>query len=477
MELVREFGDPHVLTLAEDHIVLKLELPWPRDVEFPQGISLADDDGLLLVGNRESFVSARQSTLTRVARICKALFCGCASFDSWDRYASAATNLLRDAEEICIVHNRDKVHKLVRMFPNVKVLALLHDLCEHYVELDEPCRDLVAPLVEGSQLRKLVCSASNLYDGYLVMSHETTLALLRTCPDMSRIDSPWVMQCFTGPRSLPISLERSKATNITHLLLSSWKRVSTDWLPAPVTAGDMTLAAKTFPAVETLQVYVRSAEALSKISAFRNLRSLTLKFNEGGTPEGMDLGIKHFPDLEELTMEGCDGVMLSKIAERCPQIKILRLLDCTGSTEDVRLDARAFSNLESVTLRMWMLQDTFASFLSATHKTLRTAWFGDSSLCVEFLHHSVQYGQRLPFSRLEHLGLCTKSTLREMELEPRELHHVLKALPVIRHLETDSYDLRLFFENYCVPRGQLCLSWTGCVSCEVYNPELARRFH
>ncbi|XP_075742753.1 uncharacterized protein LOC119172021 isoform X2 [Rhipicephalus microplus] len=189
MELVREFGDPHVLTLAEDHIVLKLELPWPRDVEFPQGISLADDDGLLLVGNRESFVSARQSTLTRVARICKALFCGCASFDSWDRYASAATNLLRDAEEICIVHNRDKVHKLVRMFPNVKVLALLHDLCEHYVELDEPCRDLVAPLVEGSQLRKLVCSASNLYDGYLVMSHETTLALLRTCPDGEEVYS------------------------------------------------------------------------------------------------------------------------------------------------------------------------------------------------------------------------------------------------------------------------------------------------
>ncbi|KAL1466774.1 hypothetical protein MTO96_042507 [Rhipicephalus appendiculatus] len=189
MELVREFGDPHVLTLAEDHIVLKLELPWPRDVKLPKGISLADDGGLLLNGDQQSLVSKVQSVLSRVAKISKALFCGCASFHSWDRYASAVMKLLRDTEEICIVHNRDKVYKLVRMFPNVKVLALLHDLCEHYLELDEPCRDLSAPLVEGSQLRKLVCCTSNLYDGYLIMSHETTLALLLTCPDVSIVDA------------------------------------------------------------------------------------------------------------------------------------------------------------------------------------------------------------------------------------------------------------------------------------------------
>ncbi|KAL1454763.1 hypothetical protein MTO96_043672 [Rhipicephalus appendiculatus] len=97
-------------------------------------------------------------------------------------------------------------------------------------------------------------------------------------------------------------------------------------------------------------------------------------------------------------------------------------------------------------------------------------------MCIEFLRYCFEYGQGLPFSRLEHLALCTTRTLRELDLEPRELHNVLKALPVLRHLETDSYDLRLFFENYCVPRGRLSLSWIGCVCCMVHNPELAKKY-
>ncbi|KAL1476875.1 hypothetical protein MTO96_036175 [Rhipicephalus appendiculatus] len=148
MELVREFGDPHVLTLAEDHILLRLELPWPRGAALPKGISLWDDDDQLLIGNQESLVSAVKSTSPRKAKISKALFCGCASFYSSLRYANATMKLMRDTQEICIVHNRNKVYKLVRMFPNAKVLALVHDLCDHFLEFEEPWRDPSAPLVQ-----------------------------------------------------------------------------------------------------------------------------------------------------------------------------------------------------------------------------------------------------------------------------------------------------------------------------------------
>ncbi|KAH7963386.1 hypothetical protein HPB52_020881 [Rhipicephalus sanguineus] len=412
MELVREFGDFRVLVLAEDHIVLKLDTSWPRGVELPKGMSLGQDDGHLLVGNQESMVSAVESALPRKVRISKAMFCGCASFDSSDRYADAAIKLLRDVQEICIVHNRDKVYKLVRMFPNVKVLALLHDLCKHHLEVDEPCRDRSAPLVEGSQLRKLVGSVSNLFDGHLLkLSHETTLTLFRTCPDVG----------------------------------------------------------------------VSSVEALAKVSAFRNLRSLTLA-NVAGLVvyEDMDLVLRQLlgmsPDLEELALEHWDGLMLSTISKLCPKIKVLKLVFCTGSTKEVALNTRLFPNLEYVEISMQMLQNTFWSFLSVTRETLRTARFAECGTCIEFLHYCVKYAEWLPFSRLEHLALCTRRTLRELDLEPRELHSVLKVLPMLRHLETDSYDLRLYFENYCVPRGRLSLSWTGCVCCAVHNPELAKKY-
>ncbi|KAL1478889.1 hypothetical protein MTO96_052294 [Rhipicephalus appendiculatus] len=248
MALVREFGDPHVLTLAEVHILLRLELPWPRGAALPKGISLWDDDDQLLNGNQESLVSAVKSTLPRKAKISKALFCGCASFDFSLRSANATMKLLRDTQEICIVHNRNKVYKLVRMFPNAKVLALVHDLCDHFLEFEEPWRDPSAPLVQRCQLRKLVGNLMSNPEGCLLISYKTTLALLHTCPHISRIDSVTLAGCFMEPHRLPISTELPKAKHFTHLWLFSWQRVSNQLGPTPVKVANVTLAANTFPA-------------------------------------------------------------------------------------------------------------------------------------------------------------------------------------------------------------------------------------
>ncbi|KAH7934081.1 hypothetical protein HPB49_021201 [Dermacentor silvarum] len=477
MELVREFGDPHVLFLAEDHVVLKLHTAWPRDVAVPEGLSLADDNRRLLIANQRSLVSAAKSGFPREARILKALFCGCASFDSADRYASAASKLLRDTHEICIVHNRDKVYKLVRMFPNVRALALLHDCCEHGLEFDEPLTDPSVPLVERSQLRQLVGSAGCIYDGYLIMTRATTLALLHTCPDVRRIDSQWVAHCIMGPHSVATSKRLPKAKDFSHLWVFSLDEKSSRCLPM---ATDVALAAKKFPSVEMLQVSVGTLKALADLSAFGNLRRLKLGLYPFFGFTDVDPVLKQlltrWPRLEELALKNCGGVRLSTIAKLCPMIRVLKLRGGVGSIEDIPVDAHAFPNLECVEISMKLLRRTSYPFLSAIRDTLRTASFGDDEMCFEFLQFCIHYGRHLPFPRLEHLTLDTKLSLRKLELEPGKLHDALKALPALRHLETDSYDLRLFFENYCVPRGRLSLSWIGCVYCDAHNPELARRY-
>ncbi|KAH7964555.1 hypothetical protein HPB51_027206 [Rhipicephalus microplus] len=127
-------------------------------------------DGLLLTGNQQSLVSAPKSTWPRQAKISKALFCGCAPFHSSARYADATRKLLRNTEEICIVHNNDKVYTLIRMFPNAKVIGLCHDLCEHFLELEEPQRDPSTPLVKRSQLRKLVGNLKSDPESCLMLS-------------------------------------------------------------------------------------------------------------------------------------------------------------------------------------------------------------------------------------------------------------------------------------------------------------------
>ncbi|XP_049511932.1 uncharacterized protein LOC125940184 [Dermacentor silvarum] len=480
MELLREFGDPKDLLLAQDHIMLKLETAWPPDVTVPGGLSFADHDSLLLIANQTSLVSAAKSSLLREAIIPKALFCGCAPFDSSDRYASAARQLLRHAQEICILHNRDKVYKLIRMFPNVKVLCLPHDLCLHLLELDEPCRDRSAPLVERCQLRELVGNIGSLCKGLLGMSPETTLAVIRTCPDLRRIDSWWAVKCYVGPYGLATSSAHRRARKLTHLWLGLLDNMSggrAEDPMNPMTAVDVPLAARIFSSVQSLQVVVESLDTLAKISAFCNLRSLTVELNPCIALADVDSELQHalrrLSRLEELALENCGGLRLSTISRLCPKLKILKLEGCVVSAEDTLVDGDAFPNLEYIDVNINILKVAWNAFLSATHDTLRTARFVHDSMCFEFLQYCVRYGRHQPFSRLEHLTLNTNMSLRESEVHPEDLHDVMKALPVLRHLETDSYDLRLFMENYCVPRGRLSLSWIECVYCAVHRPDLA----
>ncbi|XP_075529796.1 uncharacterized protein LOC142563135 [Dermacentor variabilis] len=475
MELVREFGEPHDLMLAEDHIVLKLDTAWARDVILPEGLAIADEDGLLLVANQRSLVSASKTGLLRGVTISKALFCGCASFDSSQSYGRVAGKILRETQQLCIIHNRDKVYKLIRMFPNVEILALPHDLCTHDLELDEPCRDRSAPLIERSKLRELVGSIRSARDGCIFLSAETTLAIMCTCPDVRRIDSFWVVNCFKELRGFPASVGCPRTESFIHLCLVFHNLTPSRELPSASVDDGVPLATK-FPSIKTLQVGAASLKMFAKVSAFRNLRSLGVElFPVVGFRE-VDRELRKLlatlPSLEELVLENCGGLMLSTIARLCPKLKSLCVRNGVGSLDDIPVNGDAFPYLEKLEITMNVLKDAFDSLLWATHDTLRSARFGGDDVCIVFLKHCLQHGGHSPFSRLEHLTLHTEKSLRVLQLQPQDLHDVLKALPALRHLQTDSYDLRLFFENYCISPGRLSLSWLQCVHCAVHNPDV-----
>ncbi|XP_075727423.1 uncharacterized protein LOC142768869 [Rhipicephalus microplus] len=473
MELLQEFGDPRVLVLAEDHIVLKMRTPWPRDVPVPEGLSLADNDGLLLVLSQESLISTSRNGLPLGTRILKALFCSCAPFKSSLIYASAATELLHDPQSVCVVHNRDQVYTLIRMFPNARVLALPHDLCVHAFKPSS--KNGPTPLVARSQLRELLGGAYAECNISIIMHGDVLDAILTTCPKIRRINSYGVCLYFLKGHGSVMPTMRARPENFNHLLIYSTEAIAAIVGQDAPLVDKINFAVHHFPFVERLQVVMASLVPLPKFAAFRHLRSLEIIVHMCAEIPDVDSALTGLltkrPGLEELGLFRGSGVRLSTIARLCPKLKSLKLLDCLGSPEDVPVEAQAFSNLQCVQIDLPLAKTCFDAFFSATRSRLRTARFRNN-LCAEFLHHAVQCSDRLPFPCLENLTLNTKESLSQLKLKAEDLPNFAKALPALRHLETDIFELRLFVENFYTPRGQVTLSWSGCVYCDVHRPNM-----
>ncbi|XP_077492352.1 uncharacterized protein LOC144103530 [Amblyomma americanum] len=446
MERIEGFGDPHALLDTEDHIVLKLKDPWPRDASLPQGCSLGDDSGSLLVTNRESLVAARRAL--RRTPISEALFAGCVAFGTSHTFESAARKILRDCEEICIVHNRDTVYKLIRMFPNAKVLALPHDLGTHAVETDEPSRDPSAPLVRSSQLRQLVGSLEGQYDECLLLSTKTVRAILLTCPQLRRMDTFHFLEASVE-QGCPAA--QSEMSGCTHLVLIPSSAPYVLGGAVMATVDVISRAARTYQHVEHLVVAITCREELAGVSGFRNLRSLSLKirpplFSTNVDPE-LQLLLQSLPGLENLSLTFFTGLRLTAIARLCPQLKSLSLLDCEGPLDEVALGMHAFPSLEVVKLNVRLSVVCVGSLFLATSGRLRRLHLLGAGSSSKFLRLRKVVGGRLSFPRLEELTLNTDLTVRELGLEPEDLHHVMTALPALRRLKTDSYDVLRFQRN------------------------------
>ncbi|KAK8762943.1 hypothetical protein V5799_034457, partial [Amblyomma americanum] len=177
-DVVRKFSDPDNVCGEEDHIVLRLNEPWPSSSastssHLPKG--LLDNDGHRIITTSHGFVEncERLSELGVVG----ALFVGCASFESSEPLATAARTILSKAETLVIVHNRDHVLNLVDWFRSVEVLVLHHDIKMHGMQKEW---NLAGP--SRSRLRRILGSTPALGTHNLLLIPRTICALFNWCP-------------------------------------------------------------------------------------------------------------------------------------------------------------------------------------------------------------------------------------------------------------------------------------------------------
>ncbi|XP_037580762.2 uncharacterized protein LOC119464014 [Dermacentor silvarum] len=234
-----------------------------------------------------------------------------------------------------------------------------------------------------------------------------------------------------------------------------------------------------FPLVEHLEVTLSSLEDFIALRTFVNLRSLSVAFSvaELGVNVGRHLErlLQRWPQLETLSLAMCAGVRLSAIAGCCPRLGELRLVDCSGfHGNNAEFVEDGFSNLHRVELTRTALEASVVVLQVAVRQQVRSLRLGDDRVCSTFLNIccTSSVSATVVFPLLEDLTLRTDHTVGALGLEPEHLHRAVRAMPALRHLETDSYDLRLFFENFSVPRGCVSLSWCDCVYCVVHCPKL-----
>lgn len=307
------------------------------------------------------------------------------------------------------------------------------------------------------------------------MHGEVMDAILRTCPKIRPVDSYGVCLYFLKAYGSVTPTMRARPENFNHLMIYSTEVMAAIAGQDAPLVDNMGFAVHHFPFVERLQVMLASLVPLPKVGGFRHLRSLEIAIHVCAEIPDVDSALTGLltkrPGLEELGLFRGSGVRLSTIARLCPKLKSLKLVDCLGSPEDVPVEAQAFPNLQFVQMDMPLSKTCFDAFFSATRSRLRTARFFNN-FCAEFLHHALQCSDRLPFPCLENLTLNTNESLSQLQLKAEDLPNFAKALPALRHLETDIFELRLFIENFYAPRGQVTLSWSGCVYCDVHRPNM-----
>lgn len=178
MDKVAELASPDDVVDAQDLVVLKLDRPWSGPHAVPAGCVL-DSSSQRITTNQKSFV-ANKDNLTK-QRFSAALFAGCSAFATYTALSNAAVEVLKKAETLVLVHNRDLVMDLVQRFPGLRLLVLMHDLrlqteAKHRLDV---CGK------RSSRLRQVVGTAPALGMDHLFLCPVTLISLLANC-DMVR---------------------------------------------------------------------------------------------------------------------------------------------------------------------------------------------------------------------------------------------------------------------------------------------------
>ncbi|XP_075733014.1 uncharacterized protein LOC142775481 isoform X2 [Rhipicephalus microplus] len=210
------------------------------------------------------------------------------------------------------------------------------------------------------------------------------------------------------------------------------------------------------------------SQTIAAIGVFDQLTDLSLMFIAQGTlcsfQGPVEDTLKNLP-LKHLSLKFFKDVSLAAVAKHWPSLETLSLPECSVIENDADdLIPGSFAGLVNLRLGAGIAIPTFKSLLGATRRLISLCLDADL-LVTSFVSHC-SHGS-LP--RLERLVLRTEHTLKVLCLTVKALQFLVEALPALRYVVTDSYDLRLFFENIM---PHVTLDWTQCTTCPAEFPRI-----
>ncbi|KAH7932772.1 hypothetical protein HPB49_002423 [Dermacentor silvarum] len=305
----------------------------------------------------------------------------------------------------------------------------------------------------------------------LLLCPVTLATLVANCPMLLEIQAPLediVMLADNfrtqSPRA-PLPPLFGKCRELT--LGSHCLRSNSTIMMAEASLACIRKAVEWYPHLEQLQVTTKSPEVLTRITEFSRLKRINIMCAVQDVMCPFDPYITRMLralPLTHLTLKCFKGVHLSTIARTCENLECLSLLCCYICDE--KIQPGMFSKLKSLEISNSIMEDTFFTLLSVTEGLTRLYLDGEGVISAYVRWPSYQRPIHLA---MEQLTLVTDWTLPALCVMPKQLSRMIESMPALKRLSTDSYDIRLFVQNY---HPHVAVAWTTCTTCMAEFPKI-----
>uniref|UniRef100_G3MNC4 F-box domain-containing protein n=1 Tax=Amblyomma maculatum TaxID=34609 RepID=G3MNC4_AMBMU len=463
-EALSEMGDPDKLANSEGLVILKLDKPLPSAGRLVPRQLMVDANNTRLTTDREGFVACRSFLVKHT--FSTVLFAGMPELRSVRSFLSAAKDVLYKTPTLITVHNRDRVADLAAWFPYVTTLVLFHDL---KLQTEDAAR--LREMAQVSHLQKLCGTTPGVGADELFLCPLTLTTLLANCPGLSAVQAPmdeivtlaeqFRLQSPVPPPLLGNCRELTLGCNVR-------RRNGNATMIGNVNSACMEKALEQYPDLEQLQVTTTSKKVLGRVPLFSHLTRLSLMFAAQGQLCPFDPHISRTLralSLTHLSLKYFEGVCLSVISESCPNLESLSLSGCNIAEE--KISAGTFPKLTSLCLGDSVSDDTFFTFLEVVADL--TELYLDGEWVVSAYLGGPVNSPRPLHRRMQRLTLATELPLQKLYVVPEEVRAAIAAMPDLKRISTDSYDIRLCIENYF---PHVTLAWTSCTTCAAEFPKV-----
>lgn len=465
MEVIKELGDPDQLSNGNRLVVLKLD----RLLEMPESTvpedTVFDSDTRVLSTSQAAFVS----NLTFFAKVqcVAAAFAGCDEFGSaLPVFLEVAKEVLKGAQTLVLVHNRNHVGDLVAWFPTITTLVLYHDLRLHLNQdftQDGGTR--------ATSLERIVGTTPALGCDHLYCCPTTVSNLLANNPKLSVIGTPIQEELMISSLDyLPSSWLVFK--DCSHLVLGCAVYRQNNKLRTldDVSPTSIPIAHHCFPSIRSLELTFASTATLDHVVRFTGLTHLSLIASTAAPSHPFSshaVALLARLPLKQLSLANFSGVSVPTLAMTCPGLESLALL--AGSARDEFIVEPIFSRLRRLRLSCTMLHSMLLALLRAC-PDLVELHLEEDFLSGAFLTGPGSLSRPRPsLVRLEQLTLRTRppgcNSVVDLRVSPSDLDAALAELPALRRVRTDNFKIRFHLENGSTRQQPIALEWCTCAKC------------